>query len=136
MHKIVLYLRRDCGACRVARHFVCLTMALAASVLFANPVMAVGLDPVPVFDGADVAADVQREPTSNPFIDQFVYTYTIGNPSTNTGDIWYIKIDISEPVRHSDFPDDATLELGATTIDFGLYRQNLLPLALPVGADV
>lgn len=137
MHKIVLYLHRDYGALRVRQRFICLTMALATLlVLCPHPVMAVGLDPVPVFDSADVVADVQREPTSNPFVDQFVYTYTIGNPSTNTGEIWYIKIDISEPVRHSDFPDDATLELGATTIDFGLYRQDLLPLALPAGADV
>ncbi len=126
-----------------AERFACRAMALAVLVLCPCPVMAVGLDPVPEFYGADVEAAVQRDSTSSPEFDQYIYTYKISNPSSNTGEIWYIKIDISEPVEHFDLPADPTLQLGATTMQFSEYRASLEPLGfladrsvIPVGQKV
>lgn len=119
-----------------AERFACRAMALAVLVLCPCPVMAVGLDPVPEFYGADVEATVQRDSTSSPEFDQYIYTYKISNPSSNTGEIWYIKIDISEPVEHFDLPADPTLQLGATTKHFSDYRALLEPLGFLAGSVI
>lgn len=121
---------------RTTEQFVCLTMALVVLALCSYPAMAVGLDPVPEFYGADVEADVQRDSASSPAFDQYIYTYTIRNPSSNKSEIWSIKIDISEPVERFDLPTDPTLQLGATTKHFSDYRALLEPLAFPARRNV
>lgn len=53
-----------------------------------------GLIPVPIFTNAGVQSSVAYDSTSG----LYTYNYTITNPTTNTGEIWSIDIDITKPI--------------------------------------
>lgn len=133
MQKIIHVFHQENGKYRFMRRLIVFGLMLVATTL-PRLLLAVGLDPVPVFASANVQVDVQRD-SSNPFV-EYVYTYTIGNPGTNTGEIWHVRIDISDPLERFDPPTNATLPRGTATIDFFQYRDRIQPLILPAGASV
>jgi hypothetical protein len=116
--------------------------ALAVTVpsLIVRPAWAVGLDPVPTFVDANLAVQIQVETLPTSFgstFDRYVYAYSLTNPDTNTGEIWYFKIDISEPMKTRDFlSPDLTLPRGLITLDFENYREGIEPLFLGPDASV
>ena len=116
------------------RESLLLILVLAITSLMPRPALAVGLLPVPVFESADVQVGVVRD-ESNPFV-EYVYTYTIGNPATNTGEIWYFKVDISDSEESFDPPADPTLPRGTANVNFFVYRDSIQPLLLLPGQSV
>ena len=49
----------------------------------------------------------------------YTYIYTVSNPSTNTGEIWNIDIDVSKPPGSLELSSEGfTIPLGATTKSF------------------
>ena len=134
---------REHKACCTIRARLLVVGALAAILLLiSRTVLAVGLDPVPIFTSAEIDALVQRETLPNPppfggTFDRYVYTYSVTNPSTNTGEIWYWKIDLVEPFRTRDIiSPDLTLPQGTDTIGFDDYRNSIEPLFLRPGSSV
>lgn len=76
----------------------------------------VGLMPIPVFTNAGVQAVV----TYNSTRGFYTYTYTITNSAVNTGKIWAIAIDISQP------SNSVTLSSEGLTIPLGGEAGNIL----------
>lgn len=99
----------------------------------------VGLDPVPDFESAEIKATVQHQVINCPAlgtVEQYVYNYSVFNPASNTGEVWYIKVDISQPKKTDDEPCDATLPQGRNPVLFQDYYQTFEPLLRRVGHSV
>lgn len=99
----------------------------------------VGLDPVPDFESAEIKATVQQQVIECPdlgTVEQYVYNYSVFNPASNTGEVWYIKVDISQPKKTDDEPCDATLPRGRNPVLFRDYYQTFEPFLRRVGHSV
>src|SRR3989338_1341734 len=77
------------------------------------------LIPPPVFTSAGIQSSVAYESTTG----LYTYSYTITNPSTNTGEIWSIDIDITKP------PDSVYLSSEGLTIPYGVRVRTFDELA-------
>lgn len=95
----------------------------------------VGLMPIPVLQDVQVKAHVVFDTGTG----LYTYSYSITNPATNTGEIWTIDIDISQP------PNTLNLSSAGLTIPFGVntlafdevlaMRRNPAPM-IPVGMQM
>ena len=98
--------------------------------LLSTPALAqLGSMPVPVLQNVQVESTVNFDPGAG----WYTYSYTVTNPSTNTGQIWYIEVEVTQP------PGGQTLDTSNLTIPMGTnlfpFTQELadsLPLNLPV----
>lgn len=80
----------------------------------------VGLIPIPTLTGVTVHAQVSSTIDQTSFVPVYSYTYTISNPASNTGKIWWIQIDVSAPRSNIyNIPGDFLLPRGASTMFFG-----------------
>lgn len=94
---------------------------------------AAGLMPEPTLHDVTVEARTVFDTAKG----MYRYDYHLGNPATNTGAIWYFKVDISQPVQYPapSVPDGLTLPVGNTSRTFGEVLGELQPL-LPTGSTV
>ena len=106
---------------------------LVGTFAFAGYAPAAGLMPEPTLHGVTIEARTAFDATKG----MYRYEYTLGNPATNTGAIWYFKVDISQPVQYAapSVPDGLTLPSGNTRRTFGEALGELQPL-LPTGSTV
>jgi hypothetical protein len=78
----------------------------------------VGLLPTPTFQGVQTQALVSKDPITQIY----TYTYTVSNPSSNTGQIRLIRVDLSTKYPKSFTPPfdstDFTIPLGVSTVVF------------------
>ena len=64
----------------------------------------VGLLPTPTFQGVQTQALVSKDPATQIYR----YTYTVSNPSSNTGQIWLIQVNLSTNYPKSFTPSNQT----------------------------
>lgn len=95
----------------------------------------VGQQPVPVFTGVQVRAEVGFDPS----FAHFIYRYTVTNPAANTGQVRRLDIDVSQPFRERVFSSEGlTIPFGVTTLSFDevlALRRDPAPM-VPVGLRV
>ena len=119
--------------CRRLRLLAALWIIVGSNI----PVRAeqVGLMPIPVLQNVQVQAEVSFDSTPG----HYTFSYVITNPATNTGDIWSIDIDISQPFRERVFSSEGlTIPLGMKALTFDevfAMRRNPTPV-VPVGMRV
>src|SRR5213593_2064193 len=119
--------------CRRLRLLAALWIIVGSSI----PVRAeqVGLMPIPVLQNVQVQAEVSFDST----LGHYTCRYVITNPPTNTGEIWSIDIDISQPFRERVFTSKGlTIPFGVSTLTFDevlAMRRNPTPM-VPVGMQV
>ena len=82
--------------------------------------------PVPIF----TEAEVQATATFDSGTGLYRYAYTITNPATNTGEIWEMDIDISQP------PDSETLSGDGLVIPHGFITSTFDDAVADFGGDV
>jgi len=91
----------------------------------------VGQLPTPTLQGVQTGALVTYDPTSQVYS----YTYTVINPSSNTGQIWLITVDVTTKFPKSFTPPfdstDFTIPYGASTLTFDDMVSLMSPLQLP-----
>lgn len=75
---------------------VALCILFAASAVSAAP-QQIGLVPIPTLTGVTVTTQVTQYEDQTNFVPAYTYTYTITNPASNTGNIWWIQLDVSAP---------------------------------------
>lgn len=94
----------------------------------------VGLLPTPTLVGVQTQAIVTYDLTSQIYN----YNYTVINPSSNTGQIWLIKVDATTKFPKSFSPPfdstDLNIPYGVSTLSFDDMVSSLIPLALPVSS--
>jgi hypothetical protein len=95
----------------------------------------VGQQPIPVFTGVQVRAEVAFDPSFG----HFIYHYTVTNPASNTGQIRRLDIDVSQPFRERIFSGEGlTIAFGIATLPFDevlALRLDPAPM-VPVGLRV
>ena len=103
-----------------------ITLGILILILLTTSIDAeqVGRLPVPILKNVQVQAQAAYDPTTG----LYTYSYTITNPSTNTGEIWDIEIDITKPPGNS-YPSSYGL-----TIPFGV-RTRTFDEVLAIGRD-
>lgn len=106
---------------------------LLLSAGFAASSLGVGLVPVPVFTDASISASV----SSGTLANTFVYNYTVSNPATNTGDIWHIRVDVSQRGSCGTLCPSSglTIPMGSHSIPFDEMLQRRRSL-LPFGTSI
>lgn len=91
----------------------------------------VGQLPTPTLQGVQTQAAVTFDSTSQIYS----YTYTVTNPSSNTGEIWLITVDVTTRFPKSFTPPfdstDFTIPYGVSTLTFDDKVSRLSPLTLP-----
>ena len=91
----------------------------------------VGQLPTPTLQGVQTQALVTFDPTSQVYS----YTYTVTNPSSNTGQIWLITVDVTTKFPKSFTPPfdstGFTIPYGVSTLTFDDKVSRLSPLQLP-----
>jgi hypothetical protein len=91
----------------------------------------VGQLPTPTLLGVQTQAAVTVDPTSQ----LFTYNYTVSNPSSNTGEIWLIAVDVSTRFPKSFAPPfdstDLTIPYGVSTLTFDEMVSLVSPLDIP-----
>ena len=107
--------------------------AVVSCVLVAAPALAdVGLLPTPTLAGVQTRAAVSIDSSTQIY----TYTYSVTNPSSNTGEIWLIAIDATTRFPRAFVPPfdstDLTIPYGISTLPFDDIVTTLSPLALPV----
>ncbi|GMR19583.1 MAG: hypothetical protein BMS9Abin36_0178 [Gammaproteobacteria bacterium] len=95
---------------------------------------AVGLMTVPTLNNADVSVTMHYDPATY----WNHYNYTVSNPAENTGEVWYIKIDISYPLpkTSSKYTSGLTIPFGTKTLTFDELLAVIEPFYLPAGGRV
>lgn len=113
---------------------ILLAVCFLLAVLQAGPGQAVGLMPVPTLGNVSVSAAAAFDPTAI----RYSYRYSFQNPIINTGEIWNIKIDITQNPRFSgQLPSSGlTIPSGNTFIPFSDMLATREPLDLPPGVSV
>ncbi len=94
-----------------------------------------GRMPVPVFTNVSVVCGVTFDPVSG----FYTYSYTVANPSANTGEIDYIGIDITRPKDSLALPTSGlNIPYGRITKTFDQEAQDLdkSVIVVPVGITV
>lgn len=81
---------------------------------------------VPIFTNVEIVAGVKYDATSG----NYIYTYAITNPATNTGTIQFIHLDVSVPRRNVNFDHASTLTIpiGQALLTFENFQKQLNPL--------
>jgi hypothetical protein len=69
---------------------------------------AVGLLPVPTLTDVSISASVELVGGTAPYRSEYKYAYIVSNPATNTGNIWYVKVDVSSKDGGDSLPSDPT----------------------------
>jgi len=71
----------------------------------------------------------------DPANDWNYYRYTVSNPAENTGEVWYIKIDIGYRPTNTGRakPDGLSIPFGTKTLTFNEFLSFIEPLHLPSG---
>ena len=87
---------------------------LFGCMLLAAQAHAVGLMPTPVLSNARISADAAFDPATG----KYIYSYTVFNPASNTGEIYDIKIDVSADVSNNGMANNT----GGLTIQRRLRR--------------
>jgi hypothetical protein len=91
----------------------------------------VGQLPTPTLQGVQTQALVTYDPTGQVYS----YTYTVTNPSSNTGQIWLITVDVTTKFPKSFTPPfdstGFTIPYGVSTFTFDDMVSSLSPLTLP-----
>ncbi len=104
---------------------LCLSLWLAA-----RSYAQVGQLPTPTLFGVQSQAAVTVDLTSQIY----TYHYTVSNPSSNTGEIWLITVDVSTPFPKSFAPPfdstDWTISYGVSTLTFDEMVSLVSPLDL------
>ncbi len=113
---------------------ILLAVCFLLAALQAGPVQAVGLMPVPTLGNVSVSATAAFDSTAI----RYSYRYSFQNPLVNTGEIWNIKIDITQNPRFSgQLPSSGlTIPFGNTFIPFSEMLTSREPLDLPPGVSV
>lgn len=112
---------------------VCLLM-LVSSALSSSDAVQLGSMPVPVLNNATVQANA----TFDLGTQRYTYTYTVSNPATNTGEIYYFSLDLTTQIPPSFTPafDASGLTIPVGDSGFKPFDQKLAdmqPLLLPAG---
>lgn len=94
----------------------------------------VGLLPTPTLQGVQVQAEASFDLGTQ----RYTYSYTVSNPSTNTGQIWNIRIDVTQPLAGSQLFDTSGLTIphGGNNFPFDEELAELRPLTVPAGTTV
>lgn len=107
--------------------------------LIAIPSVAVGLLPIPSISGAKISAKIERD----PIINWLIYRYTIANPSSSTGNIDDILINMRNDTGDYLYSDNFRLPWGTTRPtfdefieDFRSKKPDIRKLIIPFGQDV
>lgn len=104
------------------------TVSLLGAIVHAD----VGLLPTPTLTGVQTRAAVTFDSTSHIYN----YNYTVTNPSSNTGQIWQIRVDATTKFPRAGVPafdsTDLTIPYGNSTLSFDDKVSSLSPLDLPV----
>jgi len=112
--------------------FRILVSALLINLSIHQNIGAVGLMPVPEFNSFNVSATVTFDTTTN----WYSYNYAFGNPVTNTGRVWHIKLDITQPYESLWNYSGLTIPFGTQNFDFIDMYNKRKPLALAPGASI
>ena len=65
-----------------------------SAILSTSALGQVGDLPVPVLQGVEI----QAEAIFDPGTQRYTYTYIVTNPSTNTGEIWHLGLDVKSQI--------------------------------------
>lgn len=119
-------------ACHTIRLF--LLMGIGSGLVSAAAWGDVGLLPTPTLQGVQVQAEASFDLGTQ----RYTYTYTINNPATNTGQIWNIRIDVTQPLAGAQLFDTSGLTIphGGNNFPFDAELADMQPLALPAGTTV
>lgn len=103
----------------LSRQCFCIVFFLGVFAATGVPARAdLGLVPTPIFQGVQTRAAVTVDPTTQVYS----YTYTVSNPSSNTGQILMIGVDLSTKFPKSFTPPfdstGFTIPYGANTLTF------------------
>jgi len=109
-------------------------LLLIVTCLFTKQVYSVGLLPVPDLKNVTTTTATIFDQVNN----WYEYEYTISNPATSIGDIWYVKIDISQIRKNTAMLDSSglTIPYGKTNPTFNEMLTNIQPLFLPKGTTL
>jgi len=89
---------------------------LFGCMLLAVQAHAVGLMPTPVLTNARISANAVFDQAEG----KYIYSYTVSNPATNTGEIWDIKIDVSADASTNGMANNTS----GLTLPSGLSRES------------
>lgn len=113
------------------RRFIISVMLCLSFWLTARGHAQVGQLPTPTLLGVQTQAAVSLDPTSQ----LYTYNYTVANPSSNTGEIWLIAVDVSTRFPKTFSPpfdsSDLTIPYGVSTLSFDEMVSLVSPLDLP-----
>ena len=118
--------------------FPLLLVCMGAGSLAPSAFSQVGLMPIPTLKGVEV----QAETTVDPGTLRYTYRYTVSNPSSNTGQIWNILVDVTTKVAPLSaspafYSSGLTLPKGGVGLKpFDREVADLSPLALPAGTTI
>ena len=119
----------------------CLCLSLmtvgVAGVFFTPAFGQLGSIPVPVLDNVEV----QAAATFDVGTGLFTYTYSVTNPSSNTGEIRHLALDVTTRIPRSGVPafdsSGLTMPRGAAgLVPFDEKLADLEPLSVPAGTSV
>jgi hypothetical protein len=79
-----------------------IALGLTASTVYADT----GINPIPVFSSVSATSTATYDPTATCYY----YNYSVTNPSTNTGAVQFIKMDLSTPYKYFD-PNTCSIPL-------------------------
>lgn len=114
-----------------------LLFLLVAAWTIIGPALAqadVGLLPTPTLQGVQIQAQASYDPASQ----RYTFGYTISNPSTNTGEIWDVNLDMTQSSAGFPFLDTSGLSIprGGNFLPFDDELATLQPLATSAGTKV
>src|SRR3990172_2477062 len=111
-----------------------LILGLLLLGIFSSPALAqLGSMPIPVFTDLQVDTTVSFDPGKG----WYTYSYTVTNPATNTGQIWLIDVDVTQPPGGQPLDSTGlTIPLGTKLYPFDQESSDLQPLDLPAGWTV
>lgn len=120
-----------------ARRLACLfrsALLALACVGTSVPSWAVGVLPVPILKDVYVTATIAYNSTTS----WYTYSYSVSNPASNTGEIWMMKIDITDPHGSIQITDSSglTIPFGRNPISFDDMLNKLQSLNLPTGTSI
>ena len=122
---------------KISTHYfrsISIFYGLILAVLTPHSAFAVGLMPVPQIDDVSFSTVTRYNETTG----RYTYRYAIENKASNQGEIWYIKVDISQVRKNTARLRSTGLEIpyGSTNVPFNTMLSRMEPLFLPPGATV
>lgn len=122
------------AATRWARLFTSAALLMLACMGITAPSWAVGTLPIPVLKDVQVSATAAYDSTTS----WYTYSYSVSNPASNTGEIWMMKVDITDQHGSIQILDSSglTIPFGQSPISFDDMLNKLQSLNLPAGTSV